>query len=131
MLSLIWPLKCDQQVEPPLPQQSGIPEQQLETKQKRGLPIQTVWGQREHLAHTVGHNKTWSHPHFRLSLLTWWEIQGKVCWDPNEAMQLMEAMRVVREANEECWREQERVQEEAKAKQERLQAEAWAEQELL
>ncbi len=51
-------------------------------KSKRSSPQRpTKVSRREHLAPTMGSDKTWSHPHLRLSLLPWWETQGKNRWD--------------------------------------------------
>ena len=51
-------------------------------KSKRSSPQRpTEVSRREHLAPTMGSDKTWSHPHLRLSLLPWWETQGKNRWD--------------------------------------------------
>ena len=51
--------------------------------------------------------------------------------DDPALQQLMEAMRALKEANEDYRREQERIQEEVKAEQEWLRAEVWAEHDLL
>ena len=48
--------------------------------------IQPEVNRREYLAPTAGHGKTWSHLHFWLSLLTWWETQGKARRDLKEVM---------------------------------------------
>ena len=87
MLSLTWLSECDQQVEPPLSQRSVVLVHQEDTNQKRSsLSSPTKVNRQEQLAPTVGPDKTLSHPHLWLSLLTWWGTQEKTRRDLKETM---------------------------------------------
>ena len=71
MLSLTWSSKCDQQVEPPSSQSvpNSIRHPNKDTSYRSSPLKPTEVNQQEHLAPTMGPDKTWSHPHSRLSIL--------------------------------------------------------------